>query len=138
MSSQWSAQLAAIITPWTHTHACLLPTLQARGTTVVLLPLVHRCRTMGAVYLVAPWDINATFSRQVSCPMLRLQGNGTLSHCARRACRSRAAEDARAWLFGWSVRPRSLMLGLQTAGAGRAGQPAGRCLLQQAGDTHAR
>lgn len=36
--------------------------MQVSGT-LVLLPLIYKCRALGCVYLLAPWDINATVGK---------------------------------------------------------------------------
>ena len=38
--------------------ACIL-----QSSTLVLLPLVYKCRTLGCIYLTAAWDINAALGR---------------------------------------------------------------------------
>jgi hypothetical protein len=62
----------------THTCASMLPLLacvQVRGT-LVLLPLVYRCRAMGCVYLLAPWDIHAELGKAALQEMAALLASG--------------------------------------------------------------
>jgi len=49
---------------------------QVRGT-LVLLPLVFRCRPLGCVYLLAPWDIHPTLGKAASQEMAALLAGGT-------------------------------------------------------------
>jgi hypothetical protein len=53
-----------------------LPLLQVRGT-LVLLPLVYRCRAVGCVYLLAPWDIHAELGKAALQEMAALLAPGT-------------------------------------------------------------
>jgi hypothetical protein len=54
---------------------CLCP-LQVRGT-LVLLPLVYRCRAVGCVYLLAPWDIHAELGKAALQETAALLAPGT-------------------------------------------------------------
>lgn len=47
-----------------------------RGT-LVLLPLLYRCRPLGCVYLLAPWDIHAVLSKAALQEMAALLAAGT-------------------------------------------------------------
>ncbi|GBF96720.1 hypothetical protein Rsub_09462 [Raphidocelis subcapitata] len=49
-----------------------------RGT-LVLLPLVHRCRQLGCVYLLAPWDLHAAVGRAALAEMAALLSGCLLS-----------------------------------------------------------
>lgn len=50
--------------------------MQVRGT-LVLLPLLYRCRPLGCVYLLAPWDIHASLSKAALQEMAALLAAGT-------------------------------------------------------------
>jgi len=50
--------------------------VQVRGT-LVLLPLVYRCRALGCVYLLAPWDIHAELGKAALQEMAALLASGT-------------------------------------------------------------
>ena len=42
----------------------------------MLLPLVYRCRAMGCVYLLAPWDIHAELGKAALQEMAALLASG--------------------------------------------------------------
>jgi hypothetical protein len=56
-----------------HTFLCLL---QVRGT-LVLMPLLFRCRPLGCVYLLAPWDIHAALGKAALQETAALLASGT-------------------------------------------------------------
>lgn len=67
---------SCLCVPTAITTPPLLSPPQVRGT-LVLLPLVFRCRAVGCVYLLAPWDIHAELGKAALQEMAALLAGGT-------------------------------------------------------------